>query len=133
MDTFEKMSKTFFIADTHFNDSDIIRYCNRPFKNVEEQTKRIIENWNRVVDFEDEVWVLGDFFLSVIPCECSNTQYNMYPYAEYNSKKCMRELAEKNIEVDRAEIRLHAILIQKQDTYESTIYWRDCEGYDLPF
>ncbi len=57
------MSRTFFIADTHFNDSDIIRYCNRPFKNVEEQTKRLIENWNRMVDAEDEVWVLGDFFL----------------------------------------------------------------------
>lgn len=70
---------------------------------------------------------------SVIPCECSNTQYNIYPYAECIAKKCMRELAEKNIEVDRAEIRLHAILIQKQDTYESTIYWRDCEVRDLPF
>lgn len=56
------MPNTFFIADTHFNHANIIKYCNRPFANVDDQTEQLIDNWNSVVDVEDEVWVLGDFF-----------------------------------------------------------------------
>lgn len=53
---------TFFIADTHFNHSNIIKYCNRPFISSEEQTNKLIENWNSVVKDEDSIFVLGDFF-----------------------------------------------------------------------
>ena len=52
----------FFTADQHFNHSNIIKYCNRPFKDSEEQTEKLIEKWNSVVGNDDEVWVLGDFF-----------------------------------------------------------------------
>lgn len=53
--------KTFFIADTHFGDENIIRYENRPFKNVNEMETAIIEAWNNVVGSEDTIFVLGDF------------------------------------------------------------------------
>lgn len=52
---------TFFIADTYFNHSKIIKYCNRPFISSEEQTNKLIENWNSVVKDNDTVFVLGDF------------------------------------------------------------------------
>ena len=57
------MSKIYLIADTHFNHSNIIKYCNRPFSNIEEMNSIIIDNWNRVVDKGDIVYHLGDFLL----------------------------------------------------------------------
>lgn len=53
--------KKFFIADTHFNHENIIRYCNRPFANVSEMNEALIHNWNSTVGKQDSVFVLGDF------------------------------------------------------------------------
>lgn len=53
--------KTFFIADTHFGDSAILRYENRPFASVREMDETMICRWNKAVGADDEVWVLGDF------------------------------------------------------------------------
>lgn len=53
----------FFTSDTHFNHSNIIRYCNRPFKNVDMMNEAIIANWNSVVGQNDIVFHLGDFCL----------------------------------------------------------------------
>lgn len=54
------MAKTFFTADTHFNDPRFDLYF-RPFKSLQEMNKTIIDNWNKVVTREDTVWHLGDF------------------------------------------------------------------------
>lgn len=54
----------FFISDTHFDHTNIIRFCNRPFQDVEEMNEKIIEDWNSVVSKNDEVWHLGDFSFS---------------------------------------------------------------------
>ena len=55
------MSKVWFTSDTHFFHANIIRFCNRPFNNVEEMNEVLIENWNKVVEPDDVVWHLGDF------------------------------------------------------------------------
>ena len=52
---------TFFTSDTHFGHANIIRFCNRPFRNVEEMNEILIENWNKVVSKDDTVFHLGDF------------------------------------------------------------------------
>ena len=56
--------KRFLIADTHFGHAKIIDYEHRPFRDVEEMNRRLIELWNSTVGKEDLVYVLGDFTLS---------------------------------------------------------------------
>ena len=56
-------SRVFFTSDTHFNHTNIIRFCNRPFKDVSHMNETIIANWNRMVGPEDIVFHLGDFCL----------------------------------------------------------------------
>lgn len=50
-----------FIADNHFYHANVIKYDNRPFKDVEEMNVYMISQWNKVVKPEDEVYHLGDF------------------------------------------------------------------------
>ena len=57
---------TFFIADCHFGDADLVRVLDgntdplRPFSTVEEHDETIIANWNKVVPKDARVYVLGD-------------------------------------------------------------------------
>lgn len=50
----------FYISDTHFGDENVFQKCSRPFQNVEEGNRVIVENWNRRVSDEDDVYLLGD-------------------------------------------------------------------------
>ena len=49
-----------FSADLHFGHANIIRYCDRPFADVDEMNWRLVRRWNATVAPTDEVWVLGD-------------------------------------------------------------------------
>lgn len=57
-------SKIFFISDIHFFHTNIIKYCNRPYDNVDEMNADIIRRWNAVVNKNDIVWNLGDFIFA---------------------------------------------------------------------
>lgn len=80
---------TFFISDTHFGHTNIIKYCGRPFlsldevaevhragrerdrvrevrvsrASVERMDQTMLDNLNAVVGPEDTLWHLGDFCL----------------------------------------------------------------------
>jgi calcineurin-like phosphoesterase family protein len=50
----------YYISDLHFGHQNIMTFDKRPFDSIEESDKAIIENWNRVVDIDDDVYILGD-------------------------------------------------------------------------
>ena len=51
----------YFTADTHFCHANIIKSCDRPFKDVKEMNQVLINNWNSRVRDCDEIYILGDF------------------------------------------------------------------------
>lgn len=59
-----KEKKVWFTSDSHFGHKNIIRFSNRPFDNVDEMNEELIKAWNRVVDYNDDVYHLGDFALT---------------------------------------------------------------------
>lgn len=76
--------KKWFISDTHFSHTNIIRYTGRPFKSVEEMNQALINNWNTCIDNDDQVFFLGDFGLGSI-------EYLQRSYSQLKDDKiCMR-------------------------------------------
>ena len=51
----------YFTSDTHFGHENIIRYCNRPFRNAEEMNAELIRRWRETVPEDGVVFHLGDF------------------------------------------------------------------------
>lgn len=51
----------YFTADTHFFHSNIINLSKRPFKDIDEMNRILIQNWNSYVTQYDEIYILGDF------------------------------------------------------------------------
>jgi calcineurin-like phosphoesterase family protein len=62
------MPKTFFISDTHFSHTNMLKFIKpnsggeklRVFNSIEEMNEAIIDNWNKVVSCRDTVYHLGD-------------------------------------------------------------------------
>ena len=58
--TEKEAEKIYFTADSHFSHENIIKYCKRPFKNVEENNEEIIRRWNEKVPEDGIMFHLGD-------------------------------------------------------------------------
>lgn len=55
------MGDIWFMGDFHFGHENIIKYCDRPFKNAKEMNETLIENWNYFVKPDEQAYILGDF------------------------------------------------------------------------
>lgn len=58
--------RQWFSADLHFGHRNIIGYCARPYRDVEEMNAGLVARWNALVAPDDEVWVLGDVAMGKI-------------------------------------------------------------------
>ena len=47
----------YYIADLHLGHENVIRFDNRPFADLEEMHRTIIDNWNRTVTAGDTVYI----------------------------------------------------------------------------
>ena len=61
----------FYTADLHFGHENVIKFCNRPFSDIEEMNEALIKNWNSVVTENDTVYIVGDF--------CYRSAFTMKP------------------------------------------------------
>jgi len=52
--------KTFVTADLHLDHKNIIKYCNRPFTDVNKMNRILVNNWNNIISPKDTVYFLGD-------------------------------------------------------------------------
>lgn len=51
----------FYIGDTHFGHQLVLRFDNRPFSDVKEMDRVMIQLWNSRVQKDDNVYIVGDF------------------------------------------------------------------------
>lgn len=58
----EDNQKIWFTSDLHLGHRNVLRFCDRPFKDEKEMGVGLIENWNDTVGENDIVFVLGDTF-----------------------------------------------------------------------
>ena len=49
-----------YTSDLHFGHENVIRFDDRPFSDIEEMDRTLIEMWNARVRDEDTVYIVGD-------------------------------------------------------------------------
>ena len=52
--------KIYFFSDAHFDHSNIIRYCRRPFHSTGQMNRELVARWNNVVGENESIYFLGD-------------------------------------------------------------------------
>lgn len=58
-----KADDVMFTSDTHFGHGNIIRFCDRPFRDAHHMNEILIRNWNEAVRPDQTVIHAGDFGL----------------------------------------------------------------------
>lgn len=51
----------YYTSDMHLGHKNAIIFDHRPFENIEEMDKVLIDNWNARITDKDNVYILGDF------------------------------------------------------------------------
>lgn len=93
--------KVWFTSDLHFWHKNICKYCNRPYKSVEEMNEQIIKNWNSVIKEDDIVFLLGDIgFCGIEKLRLLMSQLNGKIYliqGNHDSDKVVDKLYEESL------------------------------------
>ena len=59
----DHLNNIYFTSDLHLEHENIIKYCNRPFRDKYHMNEVIIDNWNSIITEDDTVIIGGDFCL----------------------------------------------------------------------
>jgi len=59
----------YFISDFHIGHANVIRFDNRPYKDIHEMSDVLADNWNSVVGEDDHVFFLGDLSYKSKPAD----------------------------------------------------------------
>lgn len=68
--------KIWLSSDHHFYHTNVIRYCSRPYKDVEEMNADMLLKWNQTVGPDDIVYYLGDFSMATRSVEVFTHRLN---------------------------------------------------------
>lgn len=58
------MGRIWLTSDLHFGHNRDFLWGPRGFSSVQEHDNKIIENWNELIHYDDEVYILGDLMLN---------------------------------------------------------------------
>lgn len=64
--------KCWFTSDTHYGHANVMRFCNRPWSDINMMNKGLEDRWNEVVGENDIVFILGDVFWYKDPQQMTN-------------------------------------------------------------
>ena len=78
--------RNYFTADCHFGHANIVKYCKRPFKDLDDMNETIIHNWNERVKPEDTVFHIGDFCFKNTTNMIHRGEGNIHPASYYEKK-----------------------------------------------
>lgn len=106
-------------SDTHFGHKNVIRFSNRPFKDIDEMDEGLIKNWNETVTDNDTVYLLGD-----VSFRNKSQTLDIFKRLNGDIKLCMGnhdQVIQKNQELQKrfSEIR---------DKYELQVTTTDDDG-----
>ncbi len=51
----------YYTSDLDFGHRNVLKFDSRPFADIDEMDRVLIENWNNRVRSDDTVYILGDF------------------------------------------------------------------------
>ncbi len=121
------MTKIYITSDCHYFHKNILRYCNRPFKDVDEMNEELIRQHNKIVKPDDIVYNLGDFTfgsayqaVSIVKrlngqhrFVCGNHDKWLFD-SSYNSNNAYREIQDELLRVGAPKEKIEWI----KDYYE---------------
>lgn len=100
----------FFTSDTHFGHANIIKYCSRPWSNVDDMNDALISNWNSVVSKNDIVFHLGDFGfnnITELANVCDKLNGKIYLITGNHDRKILRNTIASKFECIMPELYIN--------------------------
>ena len=122
----------YYISDLHFGHKNVIRFDNRPFKDVDEMDAELIRLWNSKVSNDDHVYIIGDLcFRNGIQEQWYIRQLKGHKHliiGNHDSDKRLERYIEENI---FESIQYATVLKYKHYIFYLSHYPTLCSNYDI--